>query len=67
MKKKSEKKFLTAIEAAEYLGMCRLSLYRLVSANKIQAYKPSPKKLLFLADDLDSYVLSFSTAKMKRS
>jgi excisionase family DNA binding protein len=44
-------------EAAGYLHLAPSTLYKLVSAGVIAHAKPGGKKLLFLRQDLDMYVL----------
>jgi len=53
-----EKKFLTTVEAAEYIS-CKLSyFYRLVSARKFPSYKPNNCRTYFLQSDLDNYLMA---------
>lgn len=45
----------TAQEAADYLGICRESIYNLARANKIEHFKVGGK-LIFTRKDLDDWV-----------
>lgn len=51
-----EKKFLTAREAAQYLGLAVSYLYKLTSWHKIPYYQPTGKHILFQVKELDNWV-----------
>ncbi len=50
------KDFLNIIEAAEYLGVSKQSLYRIAGERKIVSYKPK-RFLYFKEEDLKEYIL----------
>ncbi len=51
------KDFLNIIQAAEYLGVSKQTLYRLAGERKIVSYKPE-RILYFKLEDLREYILS---------
>jgi excisionase family DNA binding protein len=51
-----QKKYLSLLEAAEYLGISPSTLYKLNSRRKISYHKPSGKKIYYLIDDLDAWL-----------
>jgi len=51
------KDFLNIIQAAEYLGVSKGTLYRLAGERKIVSYKPT-RFLYFKLEDLKEYILS---------
>lgn len=54
----SEDKYLTAKEAAAYIGMTINYFYKLTSAHVLPMYNPTGRKLLFKRSELDSWVMS---------
>lgn len=50
-------KYLTVEEASAYLRVPVSQIYQLTSAHRLRHYKPG-RRLLFLREDLDSFVLS---------
>lgn len=54
----SEAKYLTAKQAAEFIGVRISYLYKLTCAKKIPFYNPSGRKLLFNISELDAWVKS---------
>ncbi|MBR3456164.1 MAG: excisionase family DNA-binding protein [Bacteroidaceae bacterium] len=50
------KDFLTATEAADYLGIALSYLYKLTSSNAIAFYRPCGRKILFKVDDLRTWI-----------
>ena len=51
-----QKEYLNVEEAANYLGISKSTLYKLMSANKIVYYKPNNKISLFKVEDLRNYI-----------
>lgn len=51
------KEFLSATEAAEYLHLNKNHLYILARAGKITCYRPLKRKVLFLTEDLKSFLM----------
>ena len=53
----TEKTWLTAREAAEYLRLSRSQMYKLARLGEIPSHQPMPDgKLLFARSDLDAWV-----------
>lgn len=52
------KNILTVDEAATMLDMKTANIYTLTSQHKIPFYKPNGKKIYFLKDELEKWVLS---------
>jgi excisionase family DNA binding protein len=50
------KKYLTAKEAAEYLGLTMQGIWKLTSDKKIRYYKPNGKMIYFAISDIEGYV-----------
>ncbi len=50
--------FLTTRDAAEYLGISRITLYVYVKNGLIRAYKPQ-RRIYFRQQDLDDYISSW--------
>jgi len=53
------KDFLTAKEAANYIGASLNYFYKLTSANKLPMYNPTGRRLLFKRSELRAWVESF--------
>jgi len=53
-----EDKYLTAKEAAHYIGASINYFYKLTSSHKLPMYNPTGRKLLFKKSELDSWVMS---------
>lgn len=53
---KSEAKYLTAQEAANYVGLTLGYLYKLTSSHKIPFYNPGGRKLIFKRCELDAWI-----------
>ncbi|MBQ6201483.1 MAG: helix-turn-helix domain-containing protein [Prevotella sp.] len=53
-----EKRFMTATEAAQYLGITRGYVYKLTCKKKIPFYSPTGRHILFLKNELDEWVLN---------
>ena len=53
-----EDKYLTAKEAAAYIGASINYFYKLTSSHKLPMYNPTGRKLLFKKSELDSWVMS---------
>lgn len=51
-----EKNFLTAKEAAGYLGFALSYLYKLTSTHKVPFYSPTGKHILFKRAELEEWV-----------
>jgi excisionase family DNA binding protein len=51
-----KKDFLNIIQAAEYLGVSKQTLYRIAGERKIVSYKPE-RILYFKEEDLKEYIL----------
>jgi excisionase family DNA binding protein len=51
------KKYLTAKEAAEYLGLTMQGIWKLAFNKKIRYYKPNGKMIYFAVSDIDNYVI----------
>ena len=58
-KAKKEKTAFTTTEAAEYLGITRSYLYKLMMWRKVSYYKPRGKLCFFEKSDLDEYMFSY--------
>lgn len=54
---KYEKGFMCVREAAYYLNMSISTLYKLTASGKIHHYKPNGKKLFFIKEELDKWVM----------
>ena len=52
-----QKSFLTSDEAAEYLGIAKITLYTYTSRRIISHYKKN-RKLYFSLEDLENFVLN---------
>ena len=52
------KEFLTAREAASYIGASLNYFYKLTSGHRLPAYNPTGRRLLFRRSELESWVLS---------
>ena len=50
------KKYLTAKEAAEYLGLTIQGIWKLAFNKKIRYYKPNGKMIYFAVSDIEDYV-----------
>lgn len=55
----TKKNALTTTEAAEYLGITRSYLYKLMMWRKVSYYKPRGKLCFFKKSDLDEYIFSY--------
>ena len=53
-----EDKYLTAKEAAAYVGASINYFYKLTASHKLPMYNPTGRKLLFRKSELDSWVMS---------
>lgn len=49
-------KFLTASQAADYIGVSNNYLYKLTAGHKVPFYNPTGRKLLFKRTELDAWV-----------
>ena len=49
-------KFLTAPQAADYIGLSINYLYKLTAGHKVPFYNPTGRKLLFKRTELDAWV-----------
>lgn len=49
-------KFLTAPQAADYIGVSNNYLYKLTAGHKVPFYNPTGRKLLFKRTELDDWV-----------
>ena len=49
-------KFLTAPQAADYIGVSNNYLYKLTAGHKVPFYNPTGRKLLFKRTELDAWV-----------
>jgi prophage regulatory protein len=56
------KSIYSADEAAKYLGLAKSTLYKMTCAGSIKFSKPGGKKIYFAKVDLDTYLLSVSSA-----
>lgn len=56
---KKKKTAFTTTEAAEYLGITRSYLYKLMMWRKVSYYKPRGKLCFFEQSDLDEYIFSY--------
>lgn len=54
----TDKIALTLEEAAEYLQLSKSRLYKMTSSKEINFYVPGGKKIYFLKDELDEWILS---------
>ena len=52
----SEAKYLTAPQAAAYLGIKLNYFYKLTSGHKIPFYNPTGRKLLIKVSELDAWI-----------
>lgn len=52
------KEFLTVVEAAKYLSISESALYKKTSNKEIPYYVPGGKKIYFLKEDIDNWVLN---------
>ncbi len=52
----SNNSFITANEAAKYLGCSAANIYKLTSNCEIPYYKPNGKKLYFKKNELDEWI-----------
>ncbi|MFZ5517676.1 MAG: helix-turn-helix domain-containing protein [Candidatus Zhuqueibacterota bacterium] len=55
---KEEKPFLSIVEASEYLGISRNTLYGYTSKGILQYYKLQGRKIYFKREDLNNFVLN---------
>lgn len=53
-----ERHFLTLEEASEYMGLAKQTIYQYTSRREIPFYKLRGKKLYFLKQDLDSFIIN---------
>ena len=53
------KDFLTAKEAANYIGASLNYFYKLTSSHRLPMYNPTGRKLLFMRSELRAWVESF--------
>ncbi len=60
-----QRPFLTAAEAAEYLGIALVTLYTYTSRRVIRYYK-TRRKIYFRVEDLDAFVLNDGNMVMSR-
>lgn len=49
---------LSTKAAAEYLGISRSAIYKLIKNNRIKHFKPNGKIVYFNRDDLEKYAFS---------
>ena len=49
--------FLTLPETAEYLGLAKSTLYKMTMKKTIPFYKPNGRKVYFMIEDLDSFIM----------
>ena len=49
-------RYLTARQAADYIGVSNNYLYKLTAGHKVPFYKPTGRKLLFKRTELDAWV-----------
>ena len=61
-----EKEFLRIKEAAEYLQLSKMQMYRLTYNKTITYYKPAVKIIYFKKSDLDDYLNSGKVEKNER-
>lgn len=62
----SDKKWLTAKEAAEYIGTTRAGLYEFVRRGQIKAHRLGKKLLRFLLQDLEDAIVADTWAPPKK-
>lgn len=55
-RKMENNNFLTAREAADYLGFALSYLYKLTSTHKVPFYSPTGKHILFKRSELEEWV-----------
>lgn len=55
-RKMNNNNFLTAREAADYLGFALSYLYKLTSTHKVPFYSPTGKHILFKRSELEEWV-----------
>lgn len=60
-----EKKFITAKEAAEYLGVTKNALYIMVMRQNIPVHRPTGRRLLFKIDELDAWIVRSTVNNME--
>lgn len=51
-----ENALLSPIEAAQYLGVSRTTIYRLTLRGELQVYRPVPDAPRYRRDDLDAFI-----------
>ena len=54
----TERKWLNLADSCEYLGLSKSRIYELTSKRKIKFFQPGGKRMFFIKEDLDSWVLS---------
>lgn len=54
----SQKKILNTVEAAQLLDMSPSSLYKLTSQKRIPFYRPNGKRIYFLREEVEAWLLS---------
>ena len=54
----ADKEFLTAREAASYIGATINYFYKLTSSHRLPCYNPTGRRLLFRRSELEAWVLS---------
>ncbi len=59
---RSEEKYLTAQQAAEYLGFKLSYFYHLTADKKIPFYNPTGRKIIVKRSELDAWVMSSRVA-----
>ncbi|MBR2232371.1 MAG: excisionase family DNA-binding protein [Prevotella sp.] len=50
------KKFLTARECADYIGLTLSYLYKLTASHKIPFYAPTGRKVVFKTSEIDEWI-----------
>lgn len=55
---KTDIRYLTVEESAQYLRLSKHTLYNLTRFNRIKCHRPSGRKLLFIKSELDEWVLN---------
>ena len=58
MTKKKTPEYITAMQAAEILGVPTAYVYQLINQGLVPAYRLSPRKTVLIRDELDSYIRS---------
>jgi excisionase family DNA binding protein len=56
--KKKTPEYITAMQAAEILGVPKAYVYQLINQGLVPAYRLSPRKTVLIRDELDSYIRS---------